>query len=144
HVRSSLEDPLAFLLRHASDDGELLSLSRRALKIVEPLENLLLGFIADAARVIQHQSEPACSRCERAYRSPSRSPARSSGIRRSRCKKSFGPRRRGQKFGVRACLHQLRPILTRPFCRPTRSPLPGWRETPPFRPRRTSRAPCSG
>ena len=54
HMRRALEDFLAFLLGHAADDGEDLSLPGLALEMLQAVEDLLLGFIADAAGVVEN------------------------------------------------------------------------------------------
>ena len=54
-MRSALENLLAFLLRYASEHAENLALARSALELVEPVENLLLRLIADAAGVVEDQ-----------------------------------------------------------------------------------------
>ena len=56
HMRSSLEDALPFLLRHASNHGEHFALAAGALELVEPVEYLLLGLVANAAGVVHNQS----------------------------------------------------------------------------------------
>src|SRR5437016_12065574 len=53
---SALEDSLAFLLGDASDFGEHLALACGALELVEAVEYLLLGLVADAAGVVQNKS----------------------------------------------------------------------------------------
>jgi hypothetical protein len=55
HVRSLFENLLAFLLRHAAEHAEDLALARIALELLQPVKHLLLGLVADAARVVQHQ-----------------------------------------------------------------------------------------
>src|SRR5277367_4398448 len=45
-VRRTLEDPLALLLRHASEHSKALSLLVQRLVVVEPVEDLLLRLIA--------------------------------------------------------------------------------------------------
>src|SRR5260370_42531622 len=55
-MRGLLEDALAFLLRHTSDDGEYLSFAGSALELVEPVEHFLLGLIADTAGIVENQS----------------------------------------------------------------------------------------
>ena len=54
-MRRPLEDLFALLLRHAPEHAKDLVLAR-ALEILEAVEHLLLGFIADAAGVVQHES----------------------------------------------------------------------------------------
>ena len=89
-VRRALEDLLAFLLRHASQHAEDLALAGLALELLQAVEDLLLGLVADAAGVVEHQvrplpaSPPASSPGPAACRRPSRSRARSSGSRRFR------------------------------------------------------------
>ena len=46
---------LALLLRDAADDGELLALLLQPLVVVQPVEDLLLGLIADGAGVVEDQ-----------------------------------------------------------------------------------------
>src|SRR4029077_14382373 len=55
-MRSSLEDSLPLLLGNASDYGEHLALACGALELVEAVEYFLLGFVADAAGVVQNKS----------------------------------------------------------------------------------------
>ena len=54
HMRRALEDFLALLLGHAADDGEDLALARFALEMLQAVEDLLLGFVADAAGVVEN------------------------------------------------------------------------------------------
>jgi hypothetical protein len=66
-MRRAVETFLAFLLRHAADDGENLSLARIAFEMLQAIEDLLFGFIADAAGVARKctaplpRFRPACS-----------------------------------------------------------------------------------
>jgi hypothetical protein len=53
-MRRALENLLAFLLRHAAQDTEDLALAG-ALELLQAVEDLLLGLIADAARVVEDQ-----------------------------------------------------------------------------------------
>ncbi len=55
HVRGALEDLLAFLLGHASQHGEELPLARLAFELLQPAEDFLLGFVPNAARIVEHQ-----------------------------------------------------------------------------------------
>src|ERR1700732_1955273 len=54
-MRSSLEDSLPFLLGNASDYGEYLALPGGALELIEAVEYLLLGFVTNAAGVVQNK-----------------------------------------------------------------------------------------
>ena len=54
-MRRALENLLAFLLRHAPQHAEDLALARVALELLQAVEDLLLGLVADAARVVEHQ-----------------------------------------------------------------------------------------
>jgi hypothetical protein len=54
-VGGALENPLAFLLRHATQDSEHLAVAEVTLKVPEPRKDLLFRPIADTASVIQHQ-----------------------------------------------------------------------------------------
>ena len=54
-MRSFLENLLAFLLRHAAQHRERLALAVFFLELLQPVEHLLLGFIADAAGVVEDQ-----------------------------------------------------------------------------------------
>jgi hypothetical protein len=54
-VRRALEDLLAFLLRHAPQHAENLAFAGFALEILQAIENLLLGLIANAASVVEDQ-----------------------------------------------------------------------------------------
>ena len=53
---SSLKDSLTFLLGNASDDGEHLPLAGSSFELVETVEYLLLGFVTNAAGVVQNES----------------------------------------------------------------------------------------
>src|SRR5581483_4558175 len=55
NVRSTLEDPFAFLLRHAAQYGEALPFLLELAEIVEAVEDLLLRLIADRTRVVQDE-----------------------------------------------------------------------------------------
>ena len=72
-VGRPLEDLLAFLLGDAAQDAEGLS-GVLPLELVEPVENLLFGFVADAAGVVEQQIgfgwafPPASSRATAACR----------------------------------------------------------------------------
>jgi hypothetical protein len=55
-MRSALEDALSFLLRHASDHGKHFALAGGALELIQPVEYLLLGLVANAAGVVHNQS----------------------------------------------------------------------------------------
>ena len=54
-VRRALEYLFALLLRHASQHAEDLALARRPLEILQAVEDLLFGLVADAAGVVEHQ-----------------------------------------------------------------------------------------
>ena len=54
-VRSAAEDLLAFLLGHAAQHAEDFALAGVALELPQAVEHLLLGFVANAARVVEHQ-----------------------------------------------------------------------------------------
>ncbi len=54
-VRRALEDLFAFLLRDAAEHGELLALALEPLVLVQAVEDLLLGFVADGAGVVEDQ-----------------------------------------------------------------------------------------
>src|SRR5690242_4921924 len=49
HMRGALEDPLTFLLGHAAEDSKHFALAMFFLELLQPVKDLLLGFIADAA-----------------------------------------------------------------------------------------------
>ena len=85
-----LENLVALLLRHAAEDAEFLALRLKLLVVVEAVEDLLLGLVADGAGVVEHQPglfdrrNLAIPLLHRACRSPFRSRAHSSGSRRFR------------------------------------------------------------
>ncbi len=54
-VGGALEDLLAFLLGDAAEDGELLAFALHPLVLVQPVEDLLLGLVADGAGVVEDQ-----------------------------------------------------------------------------------------
>ena len=54
-MRGPLEDLLPFLLGHAPQDGEELPLARGALELLQTVEDLLLGLVPNAARIVEHQ-----------------------------------------------------------------------------------------
>ena len=54
-MRGALEDLLAFLLGHAAQHGEELPLARLALELLQAVEDLLLGLVPNAARIVEHQ-----------------------------------------------------------------------------------------
>ncbi len=54
-MRRAFENLLAFLLGDAAEHGEDLALARFALEVLQAVEDLLLGFIADAAGVVEDQ-----------------------------------------------------------------------------------------
>jgi hypothetical protein len=54
-VRRALENLFAFLLRHAPQHAELLSLRLQLLEIGESMEYFLLRFVADRASVVKNQ-----------------------------------------------------------------------------------------
>ena len=54
-MRRALEDLLAFLLRHAAEHAENLALAGLALELLQAVEDLLLGLVADAAGVVENQ-----------------------------------------------------------------------------------------
>src|SRR5215831_6970070 len=54
-MRSLFEDFFAFLLRDTSQNRERFTPAVFFLELLEPMEDFLLGFIADAARVIDNQ-----------------------------------------------------------------------------------------
>src|SRR5262249_49084513 len=54
-MRRALEDLLAFLLRHAAENGKALPFLAQLLEIGEAVEDLLLGLIADRAGVIEDE-----------------------------------------------------------------------------------------
>src|ERR1019366_7403302 len=51
----ALENLFALLLRHASQHPEDLVFARRALEILQAVEDLLFGLVANAASVVEHQ-----------------------------------------------------------------------------------------
>src|SRR5260370_36374583 len=53
-MRRLLENLLAFLLRHAPQHGEGLAFAV-ALELIESVEDLLFGLVANAASVVEHQ-----------------------------------------------------------------------------------------
>ena len=53
-MRRPLEYLLAFLLGDAADHGENFSLSRFAFEMLQAIEDLLLGLVADAAGVVKN------------------------------------------------------------------------------------------
>ena len=53
-VRRALEDPQSLLLGHAAQHAEHPAVGR-SLKLLQTAVDLLLGFVADAAGVVQHQ-----------------------------------------------------------------------------------------
>ena len=55
YIRSALEDPLPFLLRHATQHHEAFALGVQLLVVVQAVEDLLFGFIADGAGVVEDQ-----------------------------------------------------------------------------------------
>ena len=55
-MRRAVEDLLAFLLRHAAEHAEDLALPGLALEVLQAVEDLLLGLVADAAGVVEHES----------------------------------------------------------------------------------------
>src|SRR5579871_629152 len=55
-VGGLLEDALAFLLGDAAEDGKLFALALEALVLVEAMEDLLLGFVADGTGVVEDQA----------------------------------------------------------------------------------------
>ena len=55
-VRRLLEDLVAFLLGHAADDGEALAFALQLFVLVQAMEDLLLGFVADGAGVVEDQA----------------------------------------------------------------------------------------
>jgi hypothetical protein len=54
-VRRSLENPFALLLRHTPKHRKLLTLGLQLLVILQAMEYLLFGFIADGAGVVKDQ-----------------------------------------------------------------------------------------
>ncbi len=54
-MRRAFENAFAFLLRHAPKDAENLALPCFTLELLQPMEHLLLGFVANAAGVVEHQ-----------------------------------------------------------------------------------------
>ena len=54
-MRRAFEDPLAFLLRHAAQNSEHFALAVFFLELLQAMKNFLLGFVADAAGVVEHQ-----------------------------------------------------------------------------------------
>ena len=55
HERRALENLLAFLLRHAAENGKALPFLVELLVIVEAVEDLLLGLIANRAGVVEDE-----------------------------------------------------------------------------------------
>jgi hypothetical protein len=55
-VGGLLEDALAFLLGYAAEDGELFAFALETLVLVEAVEDLLLGLVADGAGVVEDQA----------------------------------------------------------------------------------------
>ena len=53
-MRSAVENLFAFLLGHAAEHAEHFALAG-ALELLQPVEDLLLGLIADAAGVVEDQ-----------------------------------------------------------------------------------------
>lgn len=51
-MRRFVEDLFAFLLSDASEYAENLTLARVPLELLQPAEDLLLGFVTDAASVV--------------------------------------------------------------------------------------------
>jgi hypothetical protein len=54
-VRRTIENLFAFLLRHAAQHAKHFPLPRLALELLEAVEHLLFGLVANRARVVQHQ-----------------------------------------------------------------------------------------
>ncbi len=54
-MRRAVENLLAFLLRHAAQHAEDFAFAGLALEILQAIENLLLGLVANAACVVEHQ-----------------------------------------------------------------------------------------
>ena len=54
-IRRALEDLFAFLLGHAAQHAKLLALLLQFLVVVQAIEDLLLGLIADGAGVVEDQ-----------------------------------------------------------------------------------------
>ena len=55
-VGGFFEDALAFLLGDAAEDGELFAFALESLVLVEAMEDLLLGFVADGTGVVEDQA----------------------------------------------------------------------------------------
>ena len=55
NIRSALEDFFPFLLRHAPQDHEAFALGVELLVVVQAVKDLLFGFIADGAGVVEDQ-----------------------------------------------------------------------------------------
>ena len=55
NVRRALENLFAFLLRHAPQHAEFLPLFLEFLVIVQAIEDFLLGFVPDGARIVENQ-----------------------------------------------------------------------------------------
>ena len=55
HVRRLLEDFFAFVLRHAAQHAEDFTLGFLPFEIGEPRKDLLLGFVSDAAGVVENE-----------------------------------------------------------------------------------------
>ena len=55
NIGSALEDPLPFLLRHAAQHHEAFAGSVQLLVVVQTVEDLLFGFVADGAGVVEDQ-----------------------------------------------------------------------------------------
>ena len=55
-VGGFVEDALAFLLGDAADHGKLLAFALQAFVLVQPVEDLLLGFVADGAGVVKDEA----------------------------------------------------------------------------------------
>ena len=93
-IGRALEDLVAFLLGDAADDGELLAFALHFFVLVQPVEDLLLGLVADGAGVVEDEAGVGfvghlavalvLTRCRRLFRSR----GRSSGSRRFRCRTS--------------------------------------------------------
>ncbi len=55
NIGSALEDPLPFLLRHAAQNDKAFARGIELLVIVQAVEDLLFGFVADRASVVEDQ-----------------------------------------------------------------------------------------
>src|SRR5579864_1412881 len=56
NVRRALENPLAFLLSDTAEHSESLALRLQLLVVRQAMKNLLLGFIAYGAGIVEHQT----------------------------------------------------------------------------------------